>query len=244
MEDKAKIIERVQKLLRMAADTSSPNEAAIAAGRARKLMDQHQLQMADLKEESGFGFEKIDKAYRFMPVWKNILSVQVAKFNDCKCSTINEWQTINQSWARRIMFQGYEADVAVGKAMFEYLVLTIDRLCQQYIAPLGYTRYPAKIGDAFKKSATMEVIKRMQAMQVERESELLTSAGTSLVLFKMAAVEAEFGKAKYVDKPLTTRRDAETFRAKDAGREAGRGISLNTQIGDPAPAVTIRGSIR
>ena len=38
-----KIIERIKKLLRLAEDNSSPNEAMIAAKRARSLMDQHQI---------------------------------------------------------------------------------------------------------------------------------------------------------------------------------------------------------
>ncbi len=57
-EQNLEIIERVRKLLSMAVDTSSPHEAAIAASRARKLMDKHQIDLADLIDEStGFGFK-------------------------------------------------------------------------------------------------------------------------------------------------------------------------------------------
>lgn len=226
-----KIIDRIRKLLRMAADTSSPNEAAIAAGRARKLMDQHQISLADLRESNGFGFEKIDKPYRFMPVWKNILSVAVAKFNDCRSCIVTEWQTINNSYAKRLMFQGFEADVAVATAMYDYLTSTVDRLCARYIAELGYTKYPAKLGDAYKKAAAQTLCERMAEMQAERERELKTSTGTSLVVFKMAQVEAEFGKANYKNTSLVSRKDAETYAAIRRGREDGTSISLSTQIG-------------
>ncbi|NNK82763.1 MAG: DUF2786 domain-containing protein, partial [Flavobacteriaceae bacterium] len=37
-----KIVTRIENLLRMAEDSSSPNEAAIAAVRAKKLMDKYQ----------------------------------------------------------------------------------------------------------------------------------------------------------------------------------------------------------
>ena len=43
-----KIMERIQNLLRMAEDTSSPNEAAIAARRAEALMRKHQLTQVDV----------------------------------------------------------------------------------------------------------------------------------------------------------------------------------------------------
>lgn len=225
-----KIIDRVRKLLRMAADTSSPNEAAIAAGRARKLMDQHQISLDDLRESNGFGFTKVGKDYRFMPVWKAILSVAVAQFNDCKAILSHEWKTSNASYTKRVMFQGFEADVAVAAAMYDYLTSTIDRLCARYIAELGYTKYPAKLGDAYKKAAASELCNRLRKMQAEREQELKTSTGTSLVVFKMAQVEAEFGKADYKNTFLVSRRDAETFAAQRRGREDGASISLSTQI--------------
>ena len=53
----AKIQDRVQKLLNMAKDASSPNEAMIAMERARRLMDKYQIEETDLEqvEENRFG---------------------------------------------------------------------------------------------------------------------------------------------------------------------------------------------
>lgn len=229
-QDIEKILDKIRKLLRMAADTSSPNEAAIAAGQARRLMDKHQVTLDDLRESNGFGFSKVDKAYRFMPVWKNILSVAVAKFNDCKASIAHEWMTTNNSYSKRLMFQGFEADVAVATAMYEYLVEAIDRLCAKYIAELGYTKYPAKLGDAYKKACADTLCQRLAALQKEREEELKTSTGTALVVFKMAQIEAEFGKPSYRSTKLASRRDTETFMAQRRGRSDGESISLAPQV--------------
>ena len=44
-----KIMERVRKLLAMAKDATSPHEAAIAARRARSLMDKHQLEEHEME---------------------------------------------------------------------------------------------------------------------------------------------------------------------------------------------------
>lgn len=61
MPDIEKILETIRKLLRMAGDAGSPNEAAIAAGRARKLMDKYRVSLSDLKESNGFGFANVEK---------------------------------------------------------------------------------------------------------------------------------------------------------------------------------------
>jgi hypothetical protein len=239
-EANEKVLERIRQLLRMAADTSSPNEAAIAAGRARKLMDQHQVTVEDLKESNGFTFAKVDKVYRFMPIWKDILAVAIAKFNDCKASRSHEWKVESKSYSYRIMFQGYESDVAVATAMYDYLTTTVDRLCQRYIEELGYTKYPAKLGDAYKKAAAQALCDRLRVSQVEREQLLLTKTGTSLVVYKMAQVEAEFGAATYKNKVLSSRKGSDVAAAKARGDRDGRSISLAAQVKGGAGSPQIR----
>lgn len=243
-EANEKVLERVRALLAMAADTSSPNEAAIAAGRARKLMDSHQISLDDLKESNGFGFRNVDKEYRYMPMYRDWLTVAVAKMNDCKAIKTHKYKSSNNSYTYQIVFQGYEADVQLAVHMYDYLVSAIDRLCSVYLQPImaamTIPRYPAKLGDAFKKAASHELCTRLRTMQKEREDTLQVkhdpaTPGTSLVVFKMAAVEAEFGKAKYVTKSITKRHygeDVDSARAK--GREAGRSINLDRQIDAPA----------
>jgi hypothetical protein len=228
-----KIIERIKALLAMAGDTASPHEASIAAGRARKLMDQHQVQLSDLKDDGGFGFREIDKEYRYMPMYRNWLTVAVATYNDCKSISTRKYKSSNNSYTYQIVFQGYENDVCCAQAMYDYLCDTIDRLCAAYIEPMGYTRYPAKIGDAFKKAASRELCARLKKMTEERAADVALIAhqtGTSLVLFKMAAVEAEFGKAKYVVKKVRSRLDDQTLLAGAAGRKAGAEMQLHREV--------------
>lgn len=231
IDENLKIIERIKQLLKMAADVSSPNEAAIAAGRARKLMDKHQIDLSDLKDEStGFGFQKADKPYRFMPLWKNVLSVAVGKFNDCKVTQSHEYKTSNNSYSYRIMFQGFEPDVIIAVSMYEHLCDTINRLCAIYLAELNHTKYMAKLGDAYKKSASVVICDRLRELQKSREKEFINSNGTALVLFKMTQVNKEFGEAKYTNKPLPTLVDRETLSAQRRGKTDAASISLNIQI--------------
>jgi hypothetical protein len=230
-----KIIERIRQLLAMAADVSSPHEASIAAGRARKLMDQHQIALEDIKDEStGFGYVKVDKAYRFMPKWKDILCVAIAKLNDCKSIKAHEYKVQgSKSYAYRLMFQGFETDVALAAHMYNYLIGTIERLCAAHMRSLNLGASLTKVSDAYKKGAAVEMCARLRAILAARTAEVKTSTGSSLVVFKMAQVEAEFGAAKYTNTKLVTRKDALTLQAQAKGREDAKKIGLDTQIGDP-----------
>jgi Protein of unknown function (DUF2786) len=227
-----KIIERIKTLLAMAGDTASPHEASIAAGRARKLMDQHQVKLADLTDDGGFGFREVDKEYRYMPLYRNWLTLAVAQYNDCKSVATRKYKSTNNSYTFQIVYQGYENDVLCAIAMYDYLIDTIDRLCAAYIAPMGYSRYPAKIGDAFKKEASAELCQRLRAMLKERTEavEFQTKTGTSLVLFKMAAVEAEFGKQTIKMTKYKVRTEDVVNATRAAGRKAGAAMPLHREV--------------
>lgn len=238
-----KILERIRALLAMAADTSSPNEASIAAGRARKLMDAHQISLDDLKESNGFGFRDVDKEYRFIPNYRNWLAVAVANVNDCQCICTRKYKSTNASYTYQMVFRGYEADAQLAVHMYDYLTSAIDRLCAAYLRPVmqaeGIKRYPAKLGDAFKKAASHEVIHRLKALQEEREQLMITSQsatpGTALVIFKMAQVNAEFGGIKYSTTRSVRHHHGENVdSARNAGMQAGRNINLDRQIDGPS----------
>src|SRR6478609_1846278 len=121
-----KIKERIAKLLAMSRDASSPNEAAIAAGRARKLMDQYQLQEFDLakalKEE--FGSIPATHFSRGMPVYMQTLAVAVAQYNDCAARFESGWMArdkrdvINPKRGKRIAFVGYKDDAELAGQMY------------------------------------------------------------------------------------------------------------------------------
>src|SRR5271165_781011 len=84
--DLEKIKDRVAKLLRMAADCASPNEAAIAAGRARALMDKYQIEAFDANNhvKDTFGVGVGSGYFKKLPTYMVALAVAVAKYNDCQ----------------------------------------------------------------------------------------------------------------------------------------------------------------
>ena len=49
MEEASRVLERIQKLLNMSEDVSSPNEAAVAATKMREMLMKHNLSLSDIK---------------------------------------------------------------------------------------------------------------------------------------------------------------------------------------------------
>lgn len=87
--DNKKIIDRIRKLLTMSKDSSSPNEAAIAAGRAAKLMQQYNLETAEVIlsniTEDTITENSTNTKYSTFPSWASYLAIPVAHLNDCEC---------------------------------------------------------------------------------------------------------------------------------------------------------------
>ena len=232
MCEREKIIERVRRLLRMAQDVTSPNEAAIAAERARKLMDKYQIDAMEasksLEVRDDFASQSGDtKAYSRYPVWMQWLAVDIAKLNDCLVSF-----HITNDLKKQVQFKGYSSDVIIATAMHDYLVKAVERLYEAYRAQHRQTGRTASI---YKASAANHLCARLRALRNEREKNLpKDSAGTSLMVLKMQCVEAHFGVQKYNkrrqrnDDPFT---HEERMAAAIAERDAAR-LSLSPQVAE------------
>lgn len=216
----AKLIERVKRLLAMAADGSSPHEAAIAAKRARSLMDKHQLSVEDFAETDEFGMTNVSKARAFTPLWEQTLAVCVAKYNDC----IVDFELFFGK--RRLRFKGFESDVMVAEFMFYYLIENGKRCCKMH---MGGGHYNASVGTAFKSAYASELVLKFNELMAAREAES-TGAGKGLMVVKSQLVAEHFGAANYGKSSHRRRANAETFAANAAGAEAGRNTSIHTGV--------------
>jgi len=245
MEDLNKIKDRIAKLLAMAEDTSSPEEAAIAASRARKLMDKYQLDAWECTKdiEEAFAKMRATRAYASLPEYINILATAVAKFNDCQSVMFYDYmdykmkskQNQNKGGAPKSVgkgmeFRGYESDVQMAVAMFDKLHDAMNKQCKAYLAPFGYTKYPQKEGTAFKASFCGVLSNRLNEMTKERDELTFTSnskLSTSLVVIKKAAVDEKFGEVKY--RSAKYQLDESDYMAREAG-DAGRRAGHRQQI--------------
>ena len=202
-----KVLDRIRKLLSMAADTSSPNEAAIAAGRARKLMDQHQLTELDLKtsKDADFGISKtvtLDKSV------SGKLALAMARLNDC----IAEYDMSGP--IPLITFKGFLVDTVTAKELLLYLLAQ----CEVQAQKVSGRKAPFKHGFAAGVQA------QVRELLKDRE-QLKTSSGTALVVVKRSLVEQRYGVQK-----TSASRANRTDPNYSAGYAAGQRINLSRQV--------------
>jgi len=226
-----KIVDKVKKLLAMANDCSSPNEAITAARQARILMDKHQVSMGDLVESDGFSDSDSGINFINIPLWKSQLAVVVAKFNDCQsyfnCEVKEHKGKIKR--VKIIMFRGFETDVAVAISMYEYIINTVERLARSYIIWHGVKGKNSILKNTYIDSCWQEIKENMYKIISERE--VKTSTGKDLVVIKNQLVTERFGGVRYPKKPskfIPT--DQANVHAKVAGAKDGSNVGLDPQV--------------
>lgn len=219
-DDRKKIIERARKLMAMAADSSSPNEAAIAARRARALIDKYQLSIGDLEERTEFGMAKGSRARRATPRWEQHLAIKVANLNDC---------IVKYDGAGALTFAGFDEDATVAAFMFGYITDACKRQCDSYIKTQN--RFGNR--NAFKWGFARAIGEKIDEMLKERQAQVMTSTGTSLMVVKKELVEKEFGGANYGQQRANVAKD---HHAAAAGHAAGRRTNIVTGVSDKRKA--------
>jgi Protein of unknown function (DUF2786) len=226
--DKIKV--RIAKLLRMSQDSSSPEEAAIAAGRARALMDKHQLDAMDIGEnKEEFGTATGTPFLKDIPNYMSTLAVAVAKYNDCQAKyEFGQHAVRSHERGQAVLFMGYVSDVNMAVEMFKRLTNAINRLCKEYLKEQGYAEYNPALGGQFKTGASIAIISKLNQMTRERDA-LTSSGGTSLVVCKTKAVNERFGVVKYssVKERRLTREEQD---AREVGHVRGTRVEVNHSV--------------
>lgn len=219
-----RVIEKISKLLAMANDTSSPNEAMIAARRARALMDKHQLEVSDIETAKGSQFLSLKHELKSSrtPKWMTVLASASSTLNDCRVLRYREEHEHNMSF----LFQGFKADAIVAKLTFEYFV----EACEKQLKELAIKG--ASKRNFFRLGFVQQIAMRCLAIKREREIDMVSSTGTALIPLKKAQIEDHFGECG-VYKPNETR--AATIEEKSAylrGHQEANKIGLDPQIQD------------
>lgn len=212
-----KIFERIKKLLAMSTDASSPEEAAIAAKRARSMMDKHQVTELDLSgmgtEDEQFGEDRFYTKQRRPHSSIGVMAVAVAKLNDCNVSYSFDFGQ------KSILFKGFAEDIVVSVDMLTYLI-------KQCIHLANLNETGRKDRNAYKVGFASGVAKKMREIVAER-GEIVTSGGQQLVVVKKALVEEQFGQVKYKSARHSM---SGSVAAYSSGRTAGYNTSINKQI--------------
>lgn len=221
-----KVIERIRRLLAMGGDTSSQNEAAIALRRARALMDEFQVTLADLENLShdDFGTTSFDVGSTRQKIWVSTLACSVAEMNDC---LVDFKQRMRRSENKVYIFQGFKEDVKLCDFMLVYLVDTCNRLYERDKAELGLVGTADK--NDYLQGMACGLAQRIKTITDERKT-ILSGKCTnrSLVLSKMSAVEEKFGVVKHsISKD---KRDANPI-AYIGGKIAANDVQLGNFVG-------------
>ena len=229
-----KIKERIQKLLAMANDASSPNEAAIAASRVQKLMAKYNLEMVDVIAEEIQDEENVVRAEstcRFKRTPAYIQWIYVAISNAFSCESRREEKIIDGIEREVSVFFGYKTDVDIATSMCDYICDQLEQMAKRVKIPEEYQvsgmsrRYMAD----WRKGAAREICRRIHSFYGDEEQnyqEPITSDGQTLVSLKKDMIAKKFGHFSYG----VTRSYRYTHDGQQAGRAAGQSISISKDI--------------
>ena len=224
---KAKLIERIRNLLAMGGDISSPNEAAIALKRARKLMDEHQVTMSDIEalRESDMGESGFEGNSGRQETWISSMALSVAALNDCIVRLNN---TIAKSRTVIVYeFCGFKEDAQMCEFMLAYLVDTARRSYERDRKPLKLSGIADK--NDYLLGFAEEINTRIKTMIEERKEQLSEECKSrSLIVSKQAMVQKEYGKTR---KGKATYKRSRSQSAYRGGKSAAKKVHLGNFVG-------------
>lgn len=219
------VMRRIAKLMAIANDhRANPEEAAAAAGMATKIMRKYQIENVqtyvkpnadDLDVTYFTKSAKLSGESLQVPPWVQWVGVGVAKLNNCHVTIMR-----TPDGQVGLRFGGFKSDLAVASYQMDYLVGTINRMCDQNRLEHSPSRSSSKayrIGVAMGVSAKIRDVIRAQEAE-----DRTTSSGTALVVAKDSAVAARFGELK--TKSKTTK--ISDPNAKARGYQDGKSINV------------------
>ena len=227
-----RLIERVRRLLAMAADTSSPHEAAIAASRAAKLMAKYNLDHAAVMLRDGIDDriteERAPREHHRVPRWYSLLIIPVAHLYDCE--TRMQENPVTGRWYSE--FLGLDQDALVAAYVLDYLVNEIERLALRHRQSTGAGR---KAMNDFRLGATHEIVSMLKRMEEGKRGgesagappdDAQPSDAQALMVVKRDLIREKYD-VKYARTSYSYRR-SESY---EQGREAGAGVTIRSGVG-------------
>ncbi|WP_010257603.1 DUF2786 domain-containing protein [Treponema primitia] len=213
LTEKDKVIEKIRKLFAMSESTSI-NEAAIAAEKAQLLMSEYSISAGDFMAS----FDIPTK--RNIPLWQQSLALTVADLYGVvmrRNQNLIYEDDVSSYYTFSIQFIGDEVYATVANEMFVYLKEAIQRLS---MAVGGRSSR-----DAFCKGASRTVIEKLNNMDTDeswisqRERRYLQACDyventLALIVPTRRTVKFSIDQSNY-----------------DKGRDAGNSISLHRQTG-------------
>jgi len=226
-EEKEKLIDKIKKLMAL---SHSPNEheAALAAARAREMLDKYDLSLTEVERNDEEIIEhKVDTGTREPRLWMGRLAVSVSKAFNCRVFRMYGI----------MVFCGTRADTQVADYTYMFLFRTVKRLSKEHRASLArsgiwdrdYKGYGSR---AYMQSYALGVVNAIDQRlkefvqskdRMQKYEDYKKATGKDLMVIKNQAVD------RYCSK-LHLRRTRSHARVDDSGFNAGQRDGQNVQI--------------
>lgn len=162
----SKIVERIKKLLALAANNPNEHEAQVAAAKAQEMLEAHNLDMAQLGHTAQGRPRADQKQKGGLYGWQRSLWKAVAELNFCHYWSI-KGLAAGSTYEHRIL--GSSVNVLSTQLMAEYLQGAIERLAQQWAKEQGMKSVFVRQAIAYREGMAARIVERLQ---IERRRKL------------------------------------------------------------------------
>lgn len=217
MSENSKLIEKLQKLMTLAADQKGLPEGDTAAMLARKLMADAGLVEADLNLSGKKVNKSVTNQSFKVGSYNYHINLAFAVARHCECAAVVRTNT------REFLVYGREESIEVVKYLYEIILRQIDAAAKlerksRYAVGLKDERW----WNGFVLSAVMGVEQRLQAQRAAEVKE---------VAIVLASQSVEAAKAMRAAHPRTSVHKQAGARFNEAGFEVGKNVNLNAGMG-------------
>ena len=234
-EEKESVLKRIQKLLQMSIENgASENEAMLAADKAQKLLQEHNLSISDLKDEDQVEPMDSEDVEVDRDLWKGYIRNATAKLYFCKTYTTMKLDK-HYRRVKVITFVGRKSNRMVATEMCKYFINTVDRLAAEEFREVPGSRASInKMSHAFKQGCASRLQRRLLDRYNEIAPEYIPQGNPDglPVLYK----NEQMAITKWLEQKgirLVSRKQSMSIRDRVAysrGSEKANGIGLNTQV--------------
>ena len=234
-EEKESVLKRIQKLLQMSTENgASENEAMLAADKAQKLLQEHNLSISDLKDEDQVEPMDSEDVEVDRDLWKGYIRNATAKLYFCKTYTTMKLDK-HYKRVKVITFVGRKSNRMVATEMCKYFINTVDRLAAEEFREVPGSRASInKMSHAFKQGCASRLQRRLLDRYNEIVPEYIPQGNPDglPVLYK----NEQMAITKWLEqKGIRLRSSKSSMSIRDRvaysrGSEKGNGIGINTQV--------------
>jgi|TARA_B110000285_G_scaffold220115_1_gene271521 hypothetical protein len=234
-DEKESILNRIQKLLRMSVENgASENEAMQAADKAQKLLQEHNLSIADIKDDSMVEPIQSEDIEVERDLWKGYIRNATAKLYFCKTYQSHKLDS-HYKRVKVTTFVGRKSNRMVATEMCKYFISTIDRLAAEEFREVPGSRSAInKMSHAFKQGASMRLSKRLTDRYNEIVPDYIPPGNPDglPILYKN---EQQAISTWLVDQGINLTSTSSRMSIRDRvaysrGKEKANGIGINTQV--------------